>query len=274
MAPLVTVVTPSFNYARYLGDCLASVRAQTWPRLEHLVLDACSTDGTPEVVRPFLGTYPLQVFFEKDQGQADAINRGFSRARGEVLCWLNADDYWLHERVVEEAVAALDSGADVVTSGGCYVDAEKKPISRVRLADPARVLPELRYHDTILQPATFWRRSVHQKLNTGLHYAFDWRLWLDLRRAGARFQVLDREWAAYRLHEVNKTSADPAKRKWEIAGVLEGEFGRASAQWLWAQAVAAGYGAAERLDAPWFKRAVRRANVLMGLITRRTVYSC
>lgn len=272
--PLVTVVTPSFNYARYLGDCLASVRAQTYARMEHLVLDAGSTDGTADVLGPFLGTGGLQVFFEKDNGQADALSRGFARARGDVLCWLNADDYWLHPRVVEEAVAALEGGADVVTAMGCYVDEAGNRIDRVRLADPSRVVPELNYYDSILQPATFWRKEAHQEIRTDLHYAFDWKLWLDLRRSGARFQVLDREWAAYRLHAVNKTSIDPATRKREIAAILRGEFGRLSPQWLWATAVFAGYAAAERLHAPWLKRAIQGANTLMRGLTRRRVVSC
>src|SRR5260221_13764077 len=117
--PLVTIVTPSFNYGRYLGDCLASVRSQRYPRVEHILMDACSTDSTADSIRRFAGTYPLQVFVEKDGGQADALNKGFARATGGVFCWLNADDYWLHENVLAEAVEALDGGADVVTASGC-----------------------------------------------------------------------------------------------------------------------------------------------------------
>ena len=273
MQPLVSVVTPSFNYARYLGACLASVRSQTYPRLEHLVLDACSTDGSAEVVRSFAGSYALRLLVEKDGGQADGLNRGFALAQGEVFCWLNADDYWLHPRVVEEAVSALENGADLVTAGGFYVDAQGRQIGPCRLAPRGRIVAELRYHDTFLQPATFWRRRVHRALRTDLHYAFDWQFWLDLRGAGARFEAIDRDWAAYRLHEVNKTSLDPAERRREIAGVLERQFGRKSPQWLWARAIAAGYGAAERLDAPWIKRAVHISNVLMKELTRRRVVS-
>ena len=273
MPPLVTVVTPSFNYARYLGECLASVRAQSYPRLEHLVLDACSTDASVEVARSFAGTYSLRVFVEKDGGQAEGLNRGFAKAQGEVLCWLNADDYWLHPGVVAEAVAALESGADLVTATGFYIDGQGRQIGRCRLAAPDRVVGELRYHDTLLQPATFWRKAVHRRLRTDLRYAFDWQFWLDLRKAGARFLPIDREWAAYRMHAVNKTSLDPAERKREIASVLEREFGRDSPQWLWARAVAAGYGVAERLDAPWIKRVVQISNGAMKRLTRRTVVS-
>jgi glycosyltransferase involved in cell wall biosynthesis len=271
--PLVSVVTPSFNYARYLGACLASVRAQAYPRLEHLVLDACSTDGSADVIRSFAGTYALAAAFEEDSGQADAINKGFARARGDVLCWLNADDFWLHERVVDEAVAALEGGADVVTATGCLVDGEGRRLRRW-LVEPDRIVPELRYYDTVLQPATFWRRSVHRDLRTDLHYAFDWRLWLDLFRAGARFQVIDREWAAYRMHAVNKTSADPAARRLEVADILAASCGRRSVQHLWARGVYGGYRLADALGSGATRRAVQLANIAMYKLTRRRVFSC
>lgn len=273
MKPLVSVVTPSFNYARFLPACLASVRTQTYPQLEHLVLDACSTDGSAEVLAAFEGSYRLRASFERDRGQADALNKGFARASGEVLCWLNADDFWLHERVVEEAVAAIEAGADVVTATGCFVDVEGRRLRRY-LVEPPWILPELRFYDTVLQPATFWRRSVHRALRDDLHYAFDWRLWLDMARQGARFEVLDREWAAYRMHDVNKTAADPAARRREVAEILSGTCGRWSPQHLWARGVYGAYRAAEALGSATVKRAVQVANVAMFKLTRRRVFSC
>jgi glycosyltransferase involved in cell wall biosynthesis len=271
-SPLVSVVTPSRNYGSYLATCLASVRAQTYPRLQHLVFDACSTDGSADVLRSFLGTYDLEAAFEADEGQADALNKGFARARGDVLCWLNADDYWLHDHVVEEAVEALGT-SDVVTATGCFVDAEGRRLRRYHV-EPSWILAELHYYDTILQPATFWRRRVHRELRLDLHYAFDWRLWLDMRDAGARFAVLDREWAAYRMHRVNKTSADPAARRGEVADILAQECGRRSVQHLWARAVHRGYRVADALGSNAVKRAVQLANIGMYRLTRRRVFSC
>ncbi len=271
--PLVTVVTPSRNYGRYIAQCLESVRCQTHPRIEHLVHDACSNDGTREVVEGFLGSYDLRAVYEEDAGQADAINKGLARARGEIFCWLNADDYWLHERVVEEAVAALEVGGDVVTAGGQLVDEEGRRGRRFPIK-PHWILPELRYYDTVLQPATLWRRAVHRELRTDLEYAFDWQLWLDMRRAGARFVVRSGEWAAYRMHGVNKTAADPARRRAEVARILEEQFGRMSPQALWARAVYRGYRAAERAGLPPLKRAVALANIALYHLTFRRVFSC
>lgn len=271
--PLVTVVTPSYNYARYLGQCLLSVRAQRYRPLEHLVVDGGSSDGSREVLAPFLGSYDLQATFEPDGGQADALAKGFARARGEVLCWLNADDFWLHDRVVEEAVERLGQGADWVTGSGRFVDG-KGNLGRRWPVRAAWVEPELRYYDTVLQPATFWRRSAHRPLRTDLHYAFDWQLWLDVRRGGARLAVVEAEWAGYRMHETNKTGADPALRRAEVAAVLGGELGPGSLQARWARAVARGYQAAERRRLPALKAAVGAANLALYHLSRRRLFSC
>lgn len=269
----VTVVTPSYNYGSYLGACLGSVRAQTYPHLDHLVLDACSTDGSADVLASFAGTYDLQLVVERDRGQADALNKGFARARGDVLCWLNADDYWLRPTVVEEAVAALEAGADVVTASGWLVDAQGTRLGRWPIA-PAWIVPELRYYDGVLQPATFWRRGVHRPLRADLHYTFDWCLWLEMRRAGARFEALEHDWAAYRMHDVNKTAQDPTARRREVADVLRAACGPRSPQHLWARGVAQGYGLADALGSRAIRRAVQLANFAMRGLTRRRVFSC
>lgn len=269
--PLVTVVTPSHNYGRFLGACLESVRAQTYPRIEHLVMDACSTDDTPAVLRRFERTYELVIHVERDRGQADALNKGFALSRGDVLCWLNADDYWLHPTVVERAVELLSTAPELglVTATGRVVDESGALGARIPLLPVA----ELRYHDTILQPATFWRRWVHQPLRDDLHFTFDWRFFLDLTAAGARARSVDEEWAAYRMHGVNKTAADPARRRREVADLLEAEWGRWSAQHLWARAIAAGYAASEATGISALKSCCSFANTAMGRLTGRRVFS-
>jgi glycosyltransferase involved in cell wall biosynthesis len=269
--PLVTVVTPSRNYGRFIGACLESVRAQRYPRIEHLVLDACSTDDTSSVLRRFDGMYDLRIRVERDRGQADALNKGFALSRGDVLCWLNADDFWLHQDVVERAVEVLGAAphVDLVTATGRFVDEAGRPGTRIPLLPVA----DLRYHDTILQPATFWRRSVHQRLRDDLDFTFDWRFFLDVAAAGARTISVDEEWAAYRMHAVNKSSADPARRRREVADLLETEWGRWSIQHGWARAIAAGYTASEATGISAIKSCCSFANTTMGRLTRRRVFS-
>lgn len=271
-APLVSIVTPSFNYAAFLPDCVGSVRSQSHSRIEHLVQDGGSHDGTAEVLARLASEGPLDYRVERDGGQADAINRGFARARGDILAWLNADDYYLDPDVVAEAVEALaDPAVDVVSAGGTIVDASGRRLNDIPpMPDLERRLP---YFDPVLQPATFWKRRVHRPVRTDLHYAFDWRLFLDMAAAGARFRVLDRRWAAYRMHGVNKTAADPAKRRLEIAGILREQFGASSAQHAWAQAVYLGFAASERLGIPPLKRAIVFANHAVRFVTRGRVWS-
>jgi glycosyltransferase involved in cell wall biosynthesis len=271
--PLVSIVTPSFNYASFLGACVESVRCQRYEHIEHIVQDGGSTDGTPALLARLAAEGPLDYRIERDAGQADAINRGFARARGDVLAWLNADDLYLGPDVVSEAVAALaDPAVDVVTAGGRYVDASGSAFHDIE------VFPDLerhlRYFDPVLQPATFWKRRVHRPVRTDVHYAFDWRLFLEMSSAGAQFRVLDRRWAAYRWHGVNKSAADPAARRLEIASVLRDEFGTASLQYAWARAVYLGYAASERLGIRALKTATALANNGMRILTRRRVWSC
>jgi glycosyltransferase involved in cell wall biosynthesis len=272
-ASLVSVVTPSYNYGRYIEACLASVRRQSHQRIEHIVLDACSTDESRNVISAFQGTYDLHAFFERDSGQADALNKGFARARGDVFCWLNADDFWLTPDVVRDAVAAIDRGADVVTASGTFVDPGGTPIGPCP-SYGERLVRELPYHDTVLQPATFWRRTVHRPLRAELHYAFDWALFLEMLREGARFAALPDAWAAYRVTEAGKTASDPARRKAEIATLLREQWGRASAQYLWAAAVWAGYALSERLRWNWLRVSTRWVNIQVGNVTRHRVFSC
>jgi glycosyltransferase involved in cell wall biosynthesis len=271
--PLVSVVTPSFNYARYIRRCLESVRDQTYPHIEHIVLDNCSTDGTGEILRTFEGRPGFQAIIEKDRGQSHALNRGFARAQGDIFCWLNADDFYLDSRVIAAAVARLQSsGADLVAGGGHIVDANDRVGDRIHV-DPERAASGLRYWDTFLQPATFWRRSVHRPLREDLHYAFDWLLFAGMVRGGGRLVVADEPWAAYRLHGSGKTQADPARRRAEIAEVLSAHFGSLSPQHLWARLVWAGYRVSELTGLRVVKSTAARADDLIRRLTHRRVGS-
>src|SRR5690349_9655830 len=93
--PLVSIVTPSLNRVDLIESTLRSVRSQSYPNVEHIVVDGGSTDGTLEVLRRYEGTYGLRWMSEPDQGMYDAINKGLAMARGEILAYLNTDDLYL-----------------------------------------------------------------------------------------------------------------------------------------------------------------------------------
>lgn len=160
--PLVTIVTPSFNGARYLEACIRSVQAQTYDRVEHLIMDGGSTDDTAEVVARF----PHVVFHSApDEGMYDALNRGLERASGEIVATLNTDDAY-----EPEAIAAVVAhftrhpGTDVVFGDALFVD------ENGRAAYTYHGLPFSwrRYvsmgSSSLVTPAVFWKRTLHARL--------------------------------------------------------------------------------------------------------------
>jgi glycosyltransferase involved in cell wall biosynthesis len=271
--PLVSIITPSYMQGEFLPACIASIKAQTYTNFEHLVFDACSTDATLPVLQQHSGTYPLSYVRQRDRGAADAINQGLDRARGEIVCWLNADDAFAGPDVLEHAVRALmDSGASVVTGDGFYMSHDGKRLQPIRTARGATDLAILRIRDPILQPATFWRANRF-RLDTTLRYTFDWKLWLDMLEAGERFVYVPEAWALYRVHEHSLTQQDSALRRKEIAEMVR-RNGCGIVQRTWCTAVYRGYAASEALRAPLLKRIIRSANKGMAVLSRRHVVSC
>lgn len=271
--PLVSIITPSYMQGQFLPACIASIKAQTYPSLEHLVFDACSTDATLSVLERHLGTYPIWYVQERDRGPADAINKGLDRARGEIVCWLNADDAFAGPDVLAQAVRALlDSGASAVTGDGFHIAPGGERLSPIRTARGGIGLAILRNRDPILQPATFWRANRF-RLDATLQYTFDWQLWVDMMEAGERFVYVPEAWALNRIHDRSLTQQDSAARRKEIAEMVR-RNGCGIAQRTWCSAVYRGYAAAEALRAPWLKGIVRTANKGMARLTRRHVVSC
>jgi glycosyltransferase involved in cell wall biosynthesis len=178
--PLVTVVTPSFNQAKWLGANLQSVRQQTYPAIEHIVADGGSTDGSLAVLNA--ASDRVSWISEPDRGQSDALNKAFERSRGEIIGWLNSDDAFFSRRAVEIAVAAFDANPDAaVVYGHSALVGGDNQLLHFNWAPPfSRRL--LKVHNFIVQPAAFVRRSA---LGGGLvddrfQYAMDRELWLRL----------------------------------------------------------------------------------------------
>jgi glycosyltransferase involved in cell wall biosynthesis len=226
-SPLVSIVTPSYNHAIYLEEALQSVRAQTYPHVEHIVIDGASTDQTLEVLRRY--TDRLRWVSEPDAGQASAINKGFRMARGEIWGWLNADDT-LAADAVQIAVQAFLQEPDVmmVYGEGFVIDETGKRVGRFEYTEPFDLSRLIDVLDYILQPTVFFRREIFQEismLDESLHWCFDWDLWI---RIGQRFKVryLPQYLASSRVYEQTKTSRGGDKRFREIAMVVRKYSGR------------------------------------------------
>lgn len=206
--PLVSIITPSFNQAPFLEETILSVLSQEYPRLEYFIIDGGSTDGSVEIIHKYAGRLAGWVS-EPDRGQTDAINKGFSLARGEILAWLNSDDVY-KPGAVAEAAAYLSThpGVGLVYGDADYIDEDGRPIGRF----PARQtdLRRLRQgYVHIPQQSAFFRADLWKRLgplDPSFYFAMDYDLWV--RLAGAsQLTYLPRLWASFRLHSGGKTIA-------------------------------------------------------------------
>jgi glycosyltransferase involved in cell wall biosynthesis len=205
--PLISVVTPSFNQGRFIERCIQSVLAQRYPRFEHIVYDNCSTDGTLAVLR----RYPhLDWVSEPDRGQSAALNKAIRKSRGEIIAWLNADDYY--------APGAFQAVADELSEDRGVM----MLVGRIQVVDPTgRVLrtvtPHFAGHEALVdfwshahglsQPGMFLRRAALERvglLNESLHFAMDYDLWLRLTQHFP-IKIVHRLLASFVVHPASKT---------------------------------------------------------------------
>ena len=203
---LVSVLTPSFNQGNYIGATLLSVMRQSYPAVEHIVLDGGSTDGTLAITANYAKRYRLAIPSEPDRGQADALVKGIAKAGGEILGWLNSDDLYFSTNTIAAVVDAFRRWPEIGVVYGhiCLVN-EENQITGLRVA-PRFSYQRLRIASFIPQPATFIRMSVAKRIlpRDDLEFAMDYEWWLRLATAGVRFRRLDTILACFRLHGASK----------------------------------------------------------------------
>lgn len=213
--PLVSIVTPSYNQAAYLDEALRSVLEQDYSPVEYIVIDGGSQDGSLEIIKQHAKQLAYWVS-EKDHGQADAINKGFGRATGKYMAWLNADDR-LKPGAIAEAVEYLESHPDaaMVYGDADFIDAGGGVIGRfpARQTDYQRLL---RGYVHIPQQGALWRADLMREvgqLDASLSFAMDYDLWVRLAKI-SKLHYLPRLWAEFRLHADSKTMQNDM-RAWE-----------------------------------------------------------
>jgi hypothetical protein len=204
--PLVSILTPSFNQAEWLGDNLRSVACQTYPQIEHVVADGDSSDRTVDLL--VAAGDAVNWVSEPDTGQADAINKAFERSSGEIIGWINSDDAYYDCRVVEDVVAHFSAHPDVdVVYGHGLQTTEDGALIQVLWAPPFD-RPLLGALSFITQPAAFIRRRAlaAPMLDDSFHFALDYELWLRLAESGHAFSRIDRITAIDRHQPARKSS--------------------------------------------------------------------
>lgn len=204
--PRLSLVVPCFNAAETIARTLNSVVAQNYPDLQLIVIDGGSLDGTVDVIKAYEHEISYWVS-ENDEGQVDALNKGFASADGELYGWLCADDELMPNalrRVADEFMSNFE--IDVVT-GGCRRRFNGK--YTVDTTPDVNYLSDLDFKNTIEQPSTIWRSEFHHAvgpLDSSFRFAFDWDYWCRLKNAGAVFQAIPDILSIYHFSAQNLTS--------------------------------------------------------------------
>lgn len=219
--PLVSIITPSFNQARYLEATIRSVLGQDYQNLEYMVVDGASTDGSQDIIRKYADRLAWWVS-ERDSGQAEAINKGLSRARGEIIAWLNSDDIYL-PGTVSAVVKAFQENPDAVLVYGnmLAVDENGETINLLRYRQLS--LDDLLCFQIIGQPAVFFRQPALERaggLDPTYHFLLDHHLWLRIAIQGDLLHM-DETWAAARYHPEAKNRARAAEFGQEAFRILD-----------------------------------------------------
>src|SRR5215213_2619185 len=206
--PKISVVTPSFNQGRYIEATIKSVVEQGYPNLEYFIMDGGSTDDTVEIIEKYSDQLNYWVS-EPDEGQTDALIKGFDRASGDILCWLCSDDLFesttLHE-VAEIFVQHPDW--QVVYGDSFWIDADSRPIGFKKEIDFIRFI-WLYDYNYIPQPSTFWRRGIYEQVG-GLDMRWDLTMDADLWIRFAEHTTLHhapRAWSRMRYYPEQKNLA-------------------------------------------------------------------
>jgi len=230
--PLVTIVTPSFNQAAYLGEAIASVLAQDYPRIEYAVADGGSTDGSVEILKRYDDRLAWWTS-APDGGQAAALNTAFARAEGEILGWLNSDDTLL-PGAVSRVVAELERDPELAL---VYGDAEFVDESgasmftlHARPFDKDAMVRACANH--VVQPGSLFRRLAWRPFDEQAYYFFDFQFVLGLEARQVR-RLEGPPLATYRVHAASKSVGEPLRKAHDyarMASVLPPEGRRAA--WL------------------------------------------
>jgi glycosyltransferase involved in cell wall biosynthesis len=211
--PLVSIITPSYNYGHFIERTIKSILSQTYPNIEYIIIDGGSTDDTVEVIQKYEKDGISRWMSEPDDGQTDAINKGFAMCTGEIFAWLNADDAYAYPEVIEEVVKAYQSDAKFISGEWEAWDGDGKLYPEGRKwgqSDPVSYEELLRFWEHICppQPATFVDRQLAEyvfPLDISIQCFMDFQLFLGVLAQKPKCYWTQKRWADFVYHGANKS---------------------------------------------------------------------
>ena len=222
-SPLVTIITPSFNQGKFVEETIQGVLNQTYTNIEYIFVDGDSTDQTMQIVEKYRDKIDV-IIHEKDKGQADAINKGFKLAKGELVGWINSDDI-LYPDCVEKIVELYNekpNGAIYYHSFNDMIDQRGQIIRTYQ-----HIIPDkqhlIRQNYNVVQQGSFYRADILKiigPLDINNYYCMDLDLWLNLLNYGEIVYTKDKSHAAFRVYSGTKTDTGKEKFLKNIYKVL------------------------------------------------------
>jgi len=211
--PKISIVTPSLNMGGFIEDAILSVVKQGYPNFEHIVVDACSGDNTLAVLR----SYPhVRWVSEPDEGMSDALNKGFRMATGDLVGWLNADEYYLPDAFHAVGRVAMDNpGADILYGDSIFVDEEGR-LQRAKTAHEFSFPILLYYGCFIPTDATFLRRHFIEEgffIDTNYRVVMDFEYFVRCAASGKHFKYINRLLGSFRWQGSNLSLQGEKRRK-------------------------------------------------------------
>jgi glycosyltransferase involved in cell wall biosynthesis len=218
-SPTVSIVTPSYNQGQFIEKTILSVLGQDYSNLQYIIFDGASSDNTPQILRRY-SSYIDLVVSKKDNGQSDALNRGFQQCSGEIFAYLNSDDCYANKRVVSTVVKYFQAHPeiDVIYGQRYYID-EK---GYFHFCYPTRPFSKesLYLSCYIHQECAFWRRSIYEKaggfIDDSFRFAMDYELWLRFLKSGAEILAVNDLFGLFRSYDNQKSIA-----QWQQFGLPE-----------------------------------------------------
>lgn len=215
----LSIITPTYNHAKYIETTINSVLSNNYNNLEYIVIDGGSKDGTQDIVQKY-SDHITHFISEKDDGQADAINKGFALATGDIYAYINSDDYYYPD-TFNKVMRIFEENPDIdVIYGNClFVTEDEQFLRYFTEIEPYNEYRLRSLTDFIMQPSCFWRKEIYDQcggFTKDFHFGFDWEMWCRMAEKGAKFFYFNELLAVNREFEETKTSTGGKKRLYEL----------------------------------------------------------